>query len=74
MTQKQNSFDLENKIISLHYFCDQINLLHKNVLENDRSTDEVSSALLGLSVLLSMSIDDIFETFTEVLQLDRNIV
>lgn len=63
--------ELENQIHSLLSICEHIDLLSENILENDMSTDEVANFTIGLSVLLKMKHDKLFDTFKQVFKLDQ---
>lgn len=64
-------FALEDQIHSLLSICEHIDLLSENILENDMSTDEVANFTIGLSVLLKMKHDKLFDTFRQVFKLDQ---
>lgn len=64
-------FQLEDQIHSLLSVCEHIDLLSENILENDMSTDDIANFTVGLSVLLKMKHDKLFDTFKQVFKLDQ---
>lgn len=66
-----NRFDLEQQISTILNVCDDLDLLTENILENDMSTDDIANVTLGLSVLLKMRHEKIFDTFKQVFKLDQ---
>jgi hypothetical protein len=64
-------FELEQQISGILNVCDDLNLLTENILENDMDTDEVANALIGISIVLKMKHDKIFDVFKQTFKLDQ---
>jgi hypothetical protein len=65
-------FDLENEITNLTAVSDDLVLLAGAVLEREEfSADELSNALLGLSVMVTLRSEKLFDIFKAVFQLDE---
>lgn len=56
-------FDLEQDIMKCWNVTDDINLVYKNVMENDMTTDDIANALLGLKTLYEMKFEELFRDF-----------
>jgi hypothetical protein len=66
-------FDLEQKIIQTTNFADLLRDLSRAILEEDKSVDEITTALEGLAILIDCHERSLFYIFTEVFNLDTNI-
>lgn len=64
-------FELEQQISNLLSICDDLDLVSENILENDLSQDEIANALIGISSLLKMKHDKLFDVFKQVFKLDN---
>jgi hypothetical protein len=64
-------FLLEEEISKLLNVCDDIDLLTENVLETEMSRDEIANVTLGISTLLRLRYEKIFDVFKQVFQLDN---
>lgn len=58
-----NRFDLEQQILRCWHVTDDIELLYKNVMNKEMSTDEIANYLLGLKSIYSARFEEAFETF-----------
>ena len=67
----KDRFDLENEITDLYNFAERLSDLNYAILELDISTDDTANALEGLSVLLKIHAQKMFDTFTQVHRLDN---
>ena len=70
-------FDLEQQILDCWKITDEIQLLNKNVLEgkvhgDEMTKDEISNFLLGLQSIYELKFDQLFDTFSKLVQ-DRKI-
>jgi len=64
-------FDLETQITNLYNVTDDLQLLENAVLERDDMTsDDIFNTLVGVRMLLTLRIEQLFTTFTEVFHLD----
>jgi|694.fasta_scaffold12919_22 hypothetical protein len=66
----KDRFDLENEITELHNFAQRLSDLSYGVVELNTTTDETANALDGLSVLLKIHAEKMFDTFTQAFKLD----
>lgn len=67
----KDRFDLENEITELYTFAERLADLNYAILELDISTDDTANAIEGLSVLLKIHTQKMFDTFTQVHKLDN---
>ena len=56
-------FDLEQNILDCWKITDDVNLLYKNVMEEELDKDKISNILLGLQAIYSMRFEQLWETF-----------
>ena len=61
-------FDLEQHIMKCWNVTEDIDLLNYNVLEKDMSKDEISNFLLGLKTIYECKFNDLFDTFSELIE------
>lgn len=61
-------FDLEQHIMKCWNVTEDIDLLNYNVLEKDMSRDEISNFLLGLKTIYNAKFEDLFDTFSELIE------
>lgn len=66
----KDRFDLENEIGELHNFVQRLDDLGYGIAELDLSQDDIFNALSGLSVLLKIHAEKMFDTFTQSFKLD----
>lgn len=64
-------FDLEEQINNILDISDNLDLLTENVLENNLSKDEIANVTIGLSSILKMKHQKLFDTFKQVFKLDQ---
>ena len=67
----KDRFDLENEIAELHNFVQRLDDLGYGVAELELSQDDIFNALSGLSVLLKIHAEKMFDTFTQAFRLDN---
>jgi hypothetical protein len=67
----KDRFDLENEIMTLHTFADNLGTLSEGILEHDLSRDEITNAIEGLRVMLSLQANKLFDTMTQCFKLDE---
>jgi hypothetical protein len=67
----KDRFDLENEIMTLHTFADNLGTLSEGILEHDLSRDEITNAIEGLRVMLSLQANKLFDTMTQCFKLDQ---
>ncbi len=65
-----DKFDLEQKINQTYHFSDKIDDVVWGIQENNMSKDDIVNALNGISLLLNLHIERMFDTFCEVHKLD----
>ena len=56
-------FDLEQNIMQCWNVTDDIDLLYKNVMEKNPSTDEIANFLLGLKTIYHAKFEELFDNF-----------
>ena len=56
-------FDLEQNILDCWKITDDVNLLYKNVMEEELDKDIISNVVLGLQAIYSMRFEQLWETF-----------
>lgn len=66
-------FDLEQDIMKCWNVTEDIDLLYRNVMEKDLSTDDVANALLGMKTLYEMKFEEMFNHF-ETLIREKKII
>lgn len=66
----KDRFDLENEISALHNFVDHLNIISEGVLTNDLDKDEASSAIIGVSILLKLQADKLYDTMCQCFKLN----
>ena len=66
----KDRFDLENEISELHNFVQRLDDLGYGIAELELSQDDIFNALSGLSVLLKIHKEKMFDTFTQAFRLD----
>lgn len=70
----KDRFDLENEIMKLHSFADNIENAVEYLAESDvdpKVIDAVSNMLLGTSVMLEFHAEKMFDTMTQCFKLDE---
>lgn len=67
----KDRFDLENEISELHNFVQRLDDLGYGIAELELSQDDIFNAVGGLSILLKIHAEKLFDTFTQVLKLDN---
>ena len=61
-------FDLEQNILDCWKITDDINLLYRNVMEEELDKDKISNVLLGLQAIYGMRFEQMWETFETVVR------
>jgi hypothetical protein len=61
-------FDLEQHIMKCWNVTEDIDLLYKNVMEKDMSTDDIANFLLGLETIYNHKFEELFDTFSELIE------
>jgi hypothetical protein len=61
-------FDLEQHIMKCWNITEDIDLLNKNVLEKDMSTDDISNFLLGLKTIYECKFAELFDDFSKLIE------
>lgn len=64
-------FDLEDQISSLFSVSDDLVLLSNSVLEDTLSKDEIANILIGLSGIVNLRRNQLFDTMKQIFQLDE---
>ena len=66
----KNRFDLENEIMGLYAFVDQLGNVSEGIMETRLTTDEAVNALEGINVLLKLHAEKLFDTMAQCFKLD----
>jgi len=66
----KDRFDLENEISELHNFVQKLDDIGYGVAELHLSQDDILNAVSGLSILLKIHAEKMFDTFTQAFNLD----
>lgn len=66
----KDRFDLENEIMGLYAFADQLGNISEGLMEERLTTDETVNAIEGINVLLKLQAEKLFDTMTQCFQLD----
>ena len=66
----KDRFDLENEIVALHSFADQLSTVSEGIMEARLTTDETVNALEGINVLLKLQAEKLFDTMSQCFKLD----
>jgi hypothetical protein len=66
----KNRFDLENEIMTLHTFADNLGTLSEGILEHDLSQDEIVNAIEGIKVMLTLQTNKLMDTMSQCFKLD----
>jgi hypothetical protein len=67
----KDRFDFEDEIHQTYSFSQQLKTLSEAVLERDISKDEIANVIIGISTMIDLHTTRLFDTFTQVLQLDE---
>ena len=60
-----NRFDVEQGILSCWHVIDDIDLLYKQVMDGNPSTDDIANALLGMKAIYEMRFNAMFKDFED---------
>lgn len=60
-------FDVEQGILSCWHVTDDIDLLYKQVMDGNPSTDDIANVLLGIKTIYNMRFNNLFEDFEETI-------
>jgi len=66
----KSRFDLEEEIMTLHSFADNLRLLAENQLSSTADADTVASALEGIAILIEMHAQRMEDTMCQVFKLN----
>jgi hypothetical protein len=67
----KDRFSLENEIMTLHTFADNLGTLSEGILEHNLTTDETVNAIEGLRVMLSLQANKLMDTMSQCFKLDQ---
>jgi hypothetical protein len=67
----KDRFDLENEITKLYTFVDDLGTLSEGIMEHDLSRDEITNAIEGLRVMLSLQANKLMDTMSQCFKLDQ---
>jgi hypothetical protein len=56
-------FDLEQDIMKCWNVTEDIDLLYRNVMDRDLTSDDIANALLGMKTLYEMKFEEMFSHF-----------
>lgn len=66
----KDRFDLENEIMALHTFTDQLGNISEGLMEERLTTDDAVNAIEGINILLKLQAEKLFDTMTQCFKLD----
>lgn len=66
----KDRFDLENEIMGLYAFADQLGNVSEGLMEATLTTDEAVNAIEGINVLLKLQAEKLFDTMSQCFKLD----
>lgn len=66
----KDRFDLENEIMGLYSFVDQLGNVSEGIMEARLTTDEAVNAIEGINVLLKLQAEKLFDTMSQCFKLD----
>lgn len=67
----KNRFDLEDEIITLYSFSQQLETLNEGILEYDMNKDDIVNAIEGLRVMLELHTKRMMDTMCQCFKLDN---
>ena len=67
----KDRFDLENEIMTLYTFAENLSTLSEGILEHNLSTDEAVNAIEGIRVMLNLQANKLMDTMTQCFKLDQ---
>jgi hypothetical protein len=66
----KDRFDLENEIMALYAFADQLGNVSAGLMEARLTTDETVNVIEGINVLLKLQAEKLFDTMSQCFKLD----
>ena len=66
----KDRFDLENEIMALYAFADQLGNVSAGLMEARLTTDETVNAIEGINVLLKLQAEKLLDTLSQCFKLD----
>ena len=66
----KDRLDLENEIMALHAFADQLGNVSEGLMEARLTTDETVNAIEGINVLLKLQAEKLLDTLSQCFKLD----
>jgi hypothetical protein len=66
----KDRFNLENEIMTIHTFADNLGTISEGILEHGLSNDEVVNAIEGIRVLLQLQSNKLMDTMCQCFKLD----
>jgi len=67
----KDRFDLENEIMTLYTFAENLSTLSEGILEHNLSTDEAVNAIEGIRVMLNLQANKLMDTMSQCFKLDQ---
>jgi hypothetical protein len=67
----KDRFDLEEEIVSLHNFCEYLDDVYVQILEDGVDVDDLAANINAVSVLLRRNVDKLLDTMAQTLHLDQ---
>lgn len=61
-------FDLEQDIMKCWNVTEDIDLLYRNVIDKDLTTDDIANALLGMKTIYEMKFEEMFSHFETLIR------
>jgi len=68
----KDRFSLEDEIMTLHTFADNLGTLSEGILEHNLTTDETVNAIEGLRVMLTLQANKLMDTMSQCFKLDQH--
>ena len=61
-------FDLEQDIMRCWNVTEDIDLLYRNLMDRDLSTDDIANVLLGMKVIYDLKFEEMFNHFETLIR------
>lgn len=68
LNPKVDRFDLEQQLLQCWGVVDDLNVVYKQFDHSELSPDEIQNALLGLATIYEMKFQQMFDTFSKLIQ------
>ena len=68
LNPKVDRFDLEQQLLQCWSVVDDLKVVYKQFDHSELSPDEIQNALLGLATIYEMKFQQMFDTFSKLIQ------